>query len=87
MQQREQLVIHLLQAIEAFCALLTESGPAAILRSFAAASSYALHRRVIIEETGRKGVTAGLDENGFLLVRYESGQVERIAAGGVRPDV
>ncbi|MCU1293446.1 MAG: biotin--acetyl-CoA-carboxylase ligase [Bryobacterales bacterium] len=86
-QSREELLIHLLQAIDAFCALLKESGPAAILRSFAVASSYALHRRVIVEETGRTGVTAGLDQSGFLLVRYESGRVERIAAGGVRPDV
>jgi BirA family transcriptional regulator, biotin operon repressor / biotin---[acetyl-CoA-carboxylase] ligase len=86
-QSREKLLIDLLQAIDNFCVLLKEDGPAAILRSFAAASSYALHRRVIIEETGRKGVTAGLDNTGFLLVRYESGEVERIAAGGVRPDV
>jgi BirA family transcriptional regulator, biotin operon repressor / biotin---[acetyl-CoA-carboxylase] ligase len=86
-QSREQLLICLLQSIDTFCALLDERGSRAILRAFSAASSYTMHRRVVIEETGRRGVTAGLDENGFLLVRFESGQLERIAAGGVRPDV
>ena len=86
-QSREQILIYLLQSIDTFCALLNEGGSQAILRAFAAASSYAMHRRVVIEETGRKGVTAGLDEKGFLLVQLESGQLERIAAGGIRPDV
>lgn len=84
---REDLVVHLLHSIDSFCEVLRDGGHASILRAFTAASSYAMHRRVLVEETGRRGVTAGLDENGFLLVRYESGQLARIAAGGVRPDV
>ena len=66
--------------------MLTTQGSECIVRAFTSASSYALDRRVLIEEDGRKGVTAGLDENGFLLVRFDNGRMERIAAGGVRRD-
>jgi BirA family biotin operon repressor/biotin-[acetyl-CoA-carboxylase] ligase len=86
-QSRENLVVQLLDSIDSFISVLAEGGRAAILRTFAAGSSYVLNRRVIIEESGRKGVTAGLDDQGFLMVRYESGQVERVASGGVRADV
>jgi BirA family biotin operon repressor/biotin-[acetyl-CoA-carboxylase] ligase len=82
---REALAIQLLESLESFCAIFEAQGPESILRAFSAASSYALHRRVIIEESGKEGVTAGLDEQGFLMVRFENGAMERIAAGGIRP--
>ena len=82
---REALAIQLLESLDNFCAILETQGPESILRAFSAASSYALHRRVIIEESGKEGVTAGLDEQGFLMVRFENGATERIAAGGIRP--
>jgi len=85
-QSREDLVVNLLESLDAFCLMLETQGPESILRAFTSASSYAVNRRVIIEENGLKGVTAGLDGNGFLLVRFDSGHVERLAAGGVRPD-
>lgn len=85
-QSREDLIVNLLESLDAFCSMLITQGSAAILRAFNSASSYVLHRRVIIEETGAKGVTAGLDENGFLLVRSETGRIDRISTGGVRPD-
>lgn len=85
-QSREDILVNLLDSLDGFCSMLAAQGVASILRAFSAASSYALHRRVVIEESGARGVTAGLDENGFLLVRSESGRLERIAAGGVRPD-
>ena len=84
-QSREDILIALLDSLDAFTFTLAAHGISAILRAFASASSYALHRRVIIEETGAHGVTAGLDENGFLLVRSDSGQLQRIASGGIRP--
>ncbi len=87
LQSRENIVIQLLESLDSFCGLLAAEGPRAILRAFTAASSYALNRRVILEETGQKGTTAGLDENGFLLVHFDSGRTERIAAGGVRAAV
>lgn len=83
---REEIVVSLLAALDSFCAMLVSEGPESILRAFTSASSYVLNRRVVIEENGSKGATAGLDENGFLLVRSDSGRLQRIAAGGVRPD-
>lgn len=85
-QSRDNIVINLMEAVDAFCSMLKTQGAESIIRAFTLASSYALDRRVLIEDDGRKGVTAGLDENGFLLVRFDSGRIERIAAGGVRPD-
>ncbi len=84
-QSREQLIVQLLDSLDAFCGRLKEGGVAEILRAFSAASSYARNRRVIVEESGARGTTSGLDENGFLLIRYEDGQTQRLAAGGVRP--
>jgi BirA family biotin operon repressor/biotin-[acetyl-CoA-carboxylase] ligase len=86
-QSRVSVIIHLLEAIDNFVGVLQNSGPQAILRAFTSASSYVLHRRVVLDDTGEKGVTAGLDENGFLLVNLDRGKLERVAAGGVRPDV
>jgi len=86
-QSREAIVVQLLASLDSFCSLLTAEGPRAIVRAFTAASSYALNRRVILEETGQKGTTTGLDENGFLLIQFDSGRTERVAAGGVRAAV
>jgi BirA family biotin operon repressor/biotin-[acetyl-CoA-carboxylase] ligase len=83
-QSRDDIVINLIEAVDAFSSMLKTQGPECIVRAFVSASSYALDRRILIEEDGRKGITAGLDENGFLLVRFDNGRMERIAAGGVR---
>jgi BirA family biotin operon repressor/biotin-[acetyl-CoA-carboxylase] ligase len=83
---REAVVIALLESLDTFGSMLAAHGAAAILRAFTAASSYALQRRVVIEDTGERGLTAGLDENGFLLVHVDSGNIHRVVAGGVRPD-
>lgn len=85
-ESREALVIALIESIEGFCSSLAANGPEAILRAFISSSSYALNRRVILEEGGKRGITAGLDKNGFLLVRLDTGIVEKIATGGIRPD-
>lgn len=87
LHSREDLIVALLEAVDFFCSLLANEGTKSILRAFTAASSYAIERRVIIEENGMKGVTAGLDENGFLLVRSDNGDIERVASGGIRPDI
>lgn len=86
-QSRETIIVNLLESVDTFCSMLQSGGTESILRAFTLASSYALHRRVVIEDTGAKGTTAGLDPNGFLLVRLDAGRLERVAAGGVRPDV
>lgn len=82
---REHLLVQLLTSIDEFRTLLRDAGSQGILEAFTRASSYVLNRRVVIEDNGARGVTAGLDENGFLLVRSDGGRVNRIAAGGVRP--
>ena len=85
-QSRETIIVNLLESVDFFCEILIADGPRAILRAFTSASSYVANRRVIVEESGAKGVTAGLDENGFLLIRCDSGRIEKLATGGVRPD-
>jgi BirA family biotin operon repressor/biotin-[acetyl-CoA-carboxylase] ligase len=55
---------------------------AEVLRRFKSASSWVSGKHVIVEDR-ISGVTAGLDENGFLLVRTAKG-IETILAGGVR---
>jgi len=84
MISRETVLVELLGATERAVDLLQVKGPGAIIQAFARASSYALSRRVVIEENGGRGVTAGLDEQGFLLVTFDDGRTERVTAGGVR---
>lgn len=83
---RENLLLNLLESVDIFCAVLETDGCDGILRAFTAASSYAINRRITIEENGETGVTAGLDENGFLLVQFDSGGMGKIASGGVRAE-
>jgi len=79
---REEILDALLTASEHFAALDTES----ILSLFAQASSYARGRRVRVEQPGGTivGTTAGLDPDGFLIVRQDDGTETLILAGGVR---
>jgi BirA family biotin operon repressor/biotin-[acetyl-CoA-carboxylase] ligase len=86
---REPIVVTLLERLDDFCSLLINDGPESVIRAFTASSSYALNRRIVYETDrgGRKGTTAGLNENGFLMVRDESGALHTLYAGGVRPDV
>lgn len=82
---RETVLMYLLQSVDTFVDMLFTQGSPAILQAFTRASTYVTNRKVMIEDNGATGVTAGLDDNGFLLIRSEKGQLERIAAGGVRP--
>ena len=56
----------------------------AVIAAFERASSYARGRRVTAEG-GLTGITAGLDEQGFLLIRQDDGKPARVVAGDVRP--
>ncbi len=64
------------------------NGPEPVLRAFAHASSYVQGRRVVVGEppNDQRGTTAGLDPNGFLMLRRDDGKLTRILAGGVRPE-
>ena len=53
-----------------------------VLKRFEKHSSYVKGKSVIVDEKLR-GITAGLDPNGFLLLKTETG-IETILAGGVR---
>jgi BirA family transcriptional regulator, biotin operon repressor / biotin---[acetyl-CoA-carboxylase] ligase len=79
---RTEILLALLPAIESFAALPAD----AILRLFAQASSYASGRRVVVEkpEGMIHGVTAGLTDAGYLVVRQDDGTDTLIIAGGVR---
>lgn len=76
---REQLLPGLVEAVERCASLPAEE----IRRRFEQASSYAVGRRVRAGD--REGVTCGLDSQGFLRLREDSGSETMILAGGVRP--
>lgn len=79
-----EAVLELLRPqVELFAQLHREE----ILRLFTQVSSYVSGRRVRVDLDGTvmEGVTDGLDEFGFLLVRKEDGSRETVFAGSVRP--
>ncbi len=77
-----ELLIALLKAIETFTAEDKET----ILRLFTHASSYAAGRRVTVAlpDGAIEGTTAGLDADGYLIVRKDDGTDTLVLAGGVR---
>jgi BirA family biotin operon repressor/biotin-[acetyl-CoA-carboxylase] ligase len=79
---REPILVALLRCADA----LVAQPPETILRLFTHASSYASGRRVAVElpDGVIEGVTAGLDPEGFLVVRKDDGTDTLIVAGGVR---
>lgn len=79
---REQLLIELLNAVDGFTRMLAIGGRRAILDLFGRCSSYAQGKRVVV--SGTSGVTAGLNDAGFLLIDTGDGKLETIFAGGVR---
>ena len=83
---REPLLVHLLETVDSFTRMLADGGRGPILRMFARASSYVLGKRVVVDQGGSaiEGVTDGLDESGFLVVRRPDGTRTTILAGGVR---
>jgi len=78
----EDILLELLPAVESFTRLELP----AILRLFAQGSTYASGRRVVVDQPGGmvEGTTAGLDPNGYLVVRKDDGTDTLILAGGVR---
>ncbi|HWZ13005.1 MAG TPA: biotin--[acetyl-CoA-carboxylase] ligase [Acidobacteriaceae bacterium] len=89
---RQPVLISLLKALDREVNKLTESSRLAdqksaqrdILIRFEAISSWVRGKRVYVsEDSGYTGVTAGLDEHGFLLVDTTRG-LRRVLSGGVR---
>ncbi len=76
------LLIALLRAVDSFAKEEKDN----ILRLFTHASSYAAGRRVTVDVPDGVivGTTAGLDADGFLIVRQDDGTDTVVLAGGVR---
>ena len=85
---RSNLLVALLRALDSELTLLED--PSAqrekdLLTRFAEASSWVRGKRVSVpEQGGYTGVTAGLNERGFLLVAGDDGVVRTVLSGGVR---
>ena len=79
---REEILLALLPAIDS----LVNQEKGAILAAFTQLSSYACGRRVEVQqpEGTVEGTTAGLDPDGYLIVRRDDGTDTLILAGGVR---
>jgi BirA family biotin operon repressor/biotin-[acetyl-CoA-carboxylase] ligase len=82
---RQALLVLLLKSLERETAgLLAPGAPEAILRRVERASTWVRGRRVEVHgPQACTGVTAGLDEHGFLLVRTDAGMVT-VRTGGIR---
>ena len=85
-QSPERLLIALLPAVDRYVGMLVEHGSAPILDLFSRRSSYSSGKRVVVHQgdTVLRGTTAGLNDDGFLVVRKDDGSDEIIFAGGVR---
>jgi BirA family transcriptional regulator, biotin operon repressor / biotin---[acetyl-CoA-carboxylase] ligase len=87
---RVELVAALLKSLEREYRELIENAGAreAILKRFAEGSSWVRNKEVRVEENGSaiEGMTAGLDERGFLLVKTTRG-VQTVLSGTVRERV
>jgi BirA family biotin operon repressor/biotin-[acetyl-CoA-carboxylase] ligase len=84
---RADLLIALIESADAFSKMLHEAPREALLAAFTRASSYAKGKRVHVDMGDRHitGITAGLDDYGFLRILKPDGTVETVLAGGVRP--
>ena len=79
---REKILLALLPAIDS----VTREDKETILSLFSRASSYVAGRRVVVNQPeGRiEGTSAGLNPEGYLIVRRDDGTDTLILAGGVR---
>jgi len=84
---RADVLTALIESAGAYSKMLNEAGKDAILAAFTRASSYARGKRVHVDMGDRQivGLTAGLDDYGFLRILKPDGIVETVLAGGVRP--
>ena len=79
---REKILKHLLPAIDS----VVREDKDTVLALFTRASSYAAGRRVVVQQQGGeiRGTTAGLNQDGYLIVRRDDGTDIVVLAGGVR---
>jgi BirA family biotin operon repressor/biotin-[acetyl-CoA-carboxylase] ligase len=84
---RDVVLESILAEVERYYDMFLQRGSGAVVEAFTRASSYAKGRRVLVESAAQsiRGITAGLDERGILLVRQDDGVIVPVLAGGVRP--
>ena len=86
---RQQLLVALLLALDkevsALTGAQTRAAHAELLRRLESGSTWVRGKHVVVgEEVPYKGVTEGLDAQGFLRVRAEDGVLRTVLSGGVR---
>jgi len=82
---RMQLLVTLLRALDLELTRLESNEKDALMRRFAERSSWVWGKSVAVpEQGGYTGVTAGLDERGFLRVDSDDGVMRTVLSGGVR---
>lgn len=83
----EQFLVSLSELIDSYLDILAEEGKDKVLDLFTFASSFARGRAVEVDfgEYSERGVTDGLNEDGYLWLRLPSGERKLVVAGGVRP--
>ena len=80
---REALLETILARLEQSYEMLLEQGPEPVLKAFQRASTWTEGKAVEVE--GKKGTTAGLTKEGYLLLKDQSGNIAPILTGSVRP--
>lgn len=84
---REQLLTTMAELIDSYLAMLEQGGKPQIVEMFSLASSFARGREVEVDfgSHAERGITDGLNEDGYLWLRLPSGERRLVVAGGVRP--
>lgn len=84
---RENLLKTIADLVDSYVTMLEKGGKDRILETFALASSYARGRKVEVDfgTHTERGVTDGLNEDGYLWLRLPDGERRLVVAGGVRP--
>jgi BirA family biotin operon repressor/biotin-[acetyl-CoA-carboxylase] ligase len=82
---RLHILAELLRDVERYYHMLLKEGDEAIVRDWAAASSYAEGKRVRVKVPGSEysGITTGLDTSGALKIRRDDGRQELLVAGEI----
>ncbi len=84
---REPLLQTIAQLVNSYLDMLQAGAKTTIIDTFQLASSYARGKDVDVDFGGytERGVTDGLNEDGYLWLRLPSGERRLVVAGGVRP--
>lgn len=85
---REALLVRCVEQLKSYQKILEQSDKQEIFRLFEQRSSYAWGKRVVVEMPGKviRGITEGLNSEGFLQLRSEDGVLHTVIAGGVRSE-